>query len=220
MVRCGGAAHAVELVDVSGGGMCVGFAQGAAPAPDLGDIVEVEIRAEGLCAPLPAATAVVRVERDAGWLVLGLCFLDWMGLVAGLPKPLAAVFNLRRDPRLPMDPARPVAIALRGADGAFDLEGVLLDLSAGGASVAVDLAAQCHLRRVDDVVVRFELPGVDRTFTLQAVIRHRSWCGEALRLGLCFDTDASADVALQVASVQSYVERRLDQTLQQIADGP
>lgn len=212
-----GGTCAAELIDVSGGGMCVAFAADAAPRAELGTVLEVHIMDAVLPVPLHAAAAVVRIENDDGWCVLGLQFLDWMGLVAAVPKHLAGLFNLRLDPRLQMDPAQPVQVVLHDVEGEFEVRGVLLDLSRGGLSLSADLTAQCYLKRVDDVVVEFELPGIDRTFRLASVIRNRCLSGESVRYGIWFDGEASADLELQTNTIGAYVEQRLEWALQHLS---
>ncbi|HEX5051845.1 MAG TPA: PilZ domain-containing protein [Planctomycetota bacterium] len=212
----GGTFHAT-MQDASGRGMSVVFEADLGPSVELGSAVTARLSAEEFAKPIDVPAIVVRTETVDERLVLGLQFVDWLGLAAALPKGFASLFNLRAHPRLVLNPSAPVEIVIKDMLGAFDLRGVVHDVSRSGLSFSTELLGQCILNRVDHVIASFTLPDLDRRFSFGSRIPYRCLVGESLRYGLWFDGTASREFVTQTAALGAYVEERLGAALKVVS---
>ncbi|MFO1078111.1 MAG: PilZ domain-containing protein [Planctomycetota bacterium] len=209
--------HEGRVLDISGGGIRIAVTDELTQLPVLGKVCTVRLSANVLAVPIDAPAMVIQAEQtEAGEQTLGLQFLDWMGLAAEIPVGLATQFNLRRDPRLALDPSMPVGVTVRATDDSFQVVGVVCDVSRSGVGISVPVVAQVAMDRCNRCVVQFSLPGLARSLEFGCLIRHRSLDGETLRYGLWFDADASAHFGLQQALLGEYVEERIEAGLRNL----
>jgi hypothetical protein len=197
-----------QVVDISGGGVCVILPSELPDTPVLGNVMILELGSSLLPAPIESAATVIQSDATDQGTVVRLQVLDWMGLAAMVPAEIAQLLNLRAGPRFELDPAAPVRIALRGVDIAFTVDGVLRDISRGGLALHAPLIAECALRKTDRIQVTFELPALDRKFSFVAAIRHRHLAGDSVCYGVCFDADATPDFQAQQAAIEGFIQER------------
>ncbi|MCA8948235.1 MAG: PilZ domain-containing protein [Planctomycetes bacterium] len=205
-----GGTLAAELLDISGSGLRLTLVEEYDRPAELGDTLTVRVHSDDLRQPLEIAALVVHSEHvDRRW-EFGLQFLDWMGVVASVPKSMATMFNLRADPRLVMDPSIPVEVLIRGFESEFELRGVLCDVSRSGLSFSTQLLSKCVLNHIDHCIVEFTPPGQRRLYVFGSCIRYATLTGDSLRYGVWFDPTLTADFGLQQATLGAYVEERLE----------
>lgn len=215
-VDSAGVGTPVTIEDISAQGLRALLPPESEGCPELGSVLTVRFDSPPLRAPVDTPATVVHVAATGSALAIGVQFLDWMGLVATMPRALAPLFNQRQDPRLELDAAVPVEVLVRGPGDAYEVRGVLLDVSRGGLSFSASLLSQCAMRRSDTCYVDFQLPGGDRKFAFSCRICSRTLYGESLRYGVLFDRDYTPSFGLQQAALDAWVRARLDAALREL----
>lgn len=211
-----GVSSPVTVEDIAAQGLRVVLPPDFADSPDLGQVLTVRFDAPSLRAPIDAPATVVHVAQSDSVCSIGLQFLDWMGLVAAMPKALAPTFNQRQDPRFELDAAVPVEALVRGPGDANEVRGVLLDLSRSGLSFSASLLSQCAMKRSDVCCVEFQLPDVDRKFSFSCRICSRTLYGESLRYGVLFDRDHTPSFGRQQGALDVWIKGRLEAALREL----
>lgn len=212
----GARGYPASILDAAAGGMRVVLTPAPPESIGLGDVFQVRIESSALPAPIETPAVVVHAEPDEGAMLLGLRFLDWMGLAAQAPSSIASVFNMRMDRRLVCDPANPIDVTVRGLRNAFELPGVLCDVSRSGLCFSASVLSQCALAHTNACIVEFSLPGSTQRFSFGANIRYRSLSGESLRYGLWFDRCLTEGFVAQQTALSECIEARLDAALQEL----
>lgn len=201
----------VELADLSAEGAGIRL-----PRFDrmlaVGERVELAI-CSGMRQEVVLAARVVGSRKDGpGHVRYGVEFLDAERALAGLDPAYFRHFNRRRERRIPPSLDRRPSVLVRWGERAC--EGVLCDLSEGGAAVSGSAEALCGLAELTQVSLRFALPGIAEPFELRATLRHRTRGRARVQLGLEFDradrgfeareTELSAFVRARVAEAERW----------------
>jgi len=209
LLGAGNTLHPASIVDASGGGMRLMLANNHPQDIGLGTVYQLRLKSKALPSTIDTPAMIVHAQREESGLLLGMRFLDWMGLKALVPASITALFNMRQEPRLALDPSSPIAVMVRGVGDSFEQRGVVLDLSCSGMSFSTSRLAQRTLGRSDECSVEFTPPGLERRFRFAATIRDRSWQGESLRYGVWFDRDFTEGFVALQQELGQYVEARL-----------
>jgi len=195
----------VELADLSAEGAGIRL-----PRFDrvlaVGERVELAI-CSGMRQEVVLAARVVGSRKDGPAHVrYGVEFLDAQRALAGLDPAYFRHFNRRRERRVPPSfDRRPAVLVLWGERAC---EGVLCDLSEGGAAVSGSAEALCGLEELATVTLRFALPGIAEPFEVRASLRHRTRGRARVQLGLEFDRADRAFEARE-AELRAFVRARI-----------
>jgi hypothetical protein len=208
--------HHGTILDASAGGMRLMLSGNHPDDVALGTVYQVRLTSKAFRQSIHTPAMIVHAEHDDGELLLGLRFLDWMGLKAMVPASVAPLFNLRQDPRLVLDPSMPVEVIVRGVTEVFELRGTVLDVSRSGMSFSASLLSQCALGRADQCSLEFTPPGIERCFRFGANIRNRSLQGESLRYGVWFERDLTEGFVLLQEDLAQYVDARLEAAMRDL----
>lgn len=195
----------VELADLSAEGAGIRL-----PRFDrvlqVGERVELAI-CSGMRAEVVLAARVVGSRKDGPTHVrYGVEFLDAERALSGLDPAYFRHFNRRRERRVPPSLDRRPVVHLRW--GERSCEGLLCDLSEGGAAVSGPADGLLGLEDLTMVQLRFSLPGIASPFELRACLRHRTRGRARVQLGLEFDRADRAFEARE-AELRGFVQARV-----------
>lgn len=174
----------VELADLSAEGAGIRLPR-FDRALAVGERVELAI-CSGMRQEVVLAARVVGSRKDGPAHVrYGVEFLDAERALAGLDPAYFRHFNRRRERRVPPSLDRRPTVLVSW--NTRTCEGVLCDVSEGGAAVSGPAEAFEGLEELSMVKLRFHLPGIAEPFELRACLRHRTRGRARVQLGLEFD---------------------------------
>jgi c-di-GMP-binding flagellar brake protein YcgR len=212
-----GQLQTARILDVSGGGMRLLLPRGFEPAPRLGGVLRLQLVSSLVDAPVESPAAVVREEATDRGTIVGVQFLDWLGLAAIMPAELATLFNLRAGRRYEFAPTERIDVAVQGIDLELEVIGQLADLSRGGLSFYTLPVADCIIAMAEFVQVGFELPELDERLEFTGRIVHRHMVGDSVRYGVAFDEERSQRFEEQQRAIDEYVTERVGAALRALA---
>ena len=200
-----------EVVDVTIDGAGTRFEREAAPAFALGHPVTLIFSAAWLDEPVDVS-AKVRSRAGQGEYQqyhYGFAFDQSAELPNRLPKRVFQVFNRRGAPRVPLDPTKPVEVAIKAPGvGTSTVTGCLKDISVSGLALLVEPEAAYTLGALDVIEMSFHLPTRDKAFQLVGWIRNRELVHEHVRYGVEFDHTHSQVFSPAARKIFAYVMHR------------
>jgi hypothetical protein len=212
-----GQLQGIRILDVSGGGMRLLFPRGFDPAPRLGRVLHLQLVSRLVDVPIESPVAVMREEASDRGTIVGVRFLDWLGLAAMVPPELATLFNLRAGPRCEIAPSERIEVTVLGVERPFEVRCQLADVGRGGVSFFTLPVTDSAISMAEFVRVGFELPGAPGRCQFVGRIVHRNLVGDSVRYGVAFDGDRSERFAEQQQVIDGWVEARLRAALAALA---
>lgn len=204
-----------EVLDLSVRGCGAVFQPLVLPDLEIGDEVEVEFRSLLLMQPLRTRATVRRVGELPGRSLLGLEFHDPAGLAERIPFVLAADFDRRRSPRAVLtEDVRVRLLTLELADRA-----ALLDLSVGGARLALGASLAFRIHPEDQLELRFRLPEQDDELWLFGHVRELRLSDSQVSCSVSFDAQTTVDYQSQSARIAAFVAARRRRAQRRRLDG-
>ena len=193
-----------DVLDLSVRGCGAVFRPLVLPDLSVGDEVEVEFRSLLLLEPLRVRAVVRRVGELPGRSLLGLEFRDPEALAERIPFVLAPDFDRRRTPRTVLgEEVRVQVTTLELADRA-----TLLDLSTGGARLALGAGLAFRVHQDDTLEIRFQLPGQPGELWLFGTVRDVRLSDQQVTCSLRFDTETTVRYDEQRERIADFIEER------------
>lgn len=204
-----------EVLDLSVRGCGAVFQPLVLPDLAVGDEVEVEFRSLLLMQPLRTRATVRRVGELPGRSLLGLEFHDPEGLAERIPFVLSADFDRRRSPRTVItEDVRVRLLTLELADRAS-----LLDLSVGGARLALGASLAFRIHPEDQLELRFTLPEQETELWLFGSVRELRLSDQQVSCSVSFDAQTTVDYQAQSARIAEFIATRRRRAQRRRLDG-
>jgi hypothetical protein len=208
-----------RIVDVSLGGVGVFFDQWRGATFALKEQVSLELTSASLAKPLLVPGLVRRRAAVQGGQLYGFEFVNWVGLLAQLPRPLAKLFNQRGDLRVKPDPASAIAVLVEKEYPRIKMEATLRDISSNGISVSAPYTVENLLLSERSIKVTFFLPTPLAKLVFWGSVLHRSLGGRGISYGILFDKEKTPQFQKKQGLVVEYINERRRQTLTRSAPG-
>ncbi len=213
-VRAGDGNVAVgEMADADPKLVKVRFHRDSAPRHAIGEKVELSLTSDSLPEPIELEMRLRGRGEDDQHRVYELAIERRTKHARRMATAFLNLVGGRGSYRLPLfDADTPLAVSVLAQSGeaSHELQGVVQDLSIGGARVLMKDDADAVLHRVEDIEVRLQLPDDDEALALTAHIRHRS----AVKGGVCyrlrFDPEHSPDFVAQQERISGFIAGRME----------
>ena len=210
-----GIGHPCEVLDLSLGGAAICFAATKAPAICRGQEVTLEFQSMARERDVRAKARIVVVVADSVRVRCGLMFTETGALLEQLDAYHARLFNRRRFPRVLPDLRTKLSLHISWEGGA--LEARAHDISAGGLGIGLTREAANELAGVEQVQVRFRIPGSNEDWTVGARVACLSALSRGVMVGLEFLEEGG--IASYRPQLEAFVEERINQISQWNAAG-
>ncbi len=205
-----GVGHPCEVLDLSLGGAAICFPAVKAPAICRGQEVLLEFQSMAREKDVSAKAKIVVVVADSVRVRCGLMFSETGALLEQLDAYHARLFNRRRFPRVLPDLRTKLALQITWEGGA--LEARAHDISAGGVGIGLTREAANELAGVEQVQVRFTIPGTSENCSVGARVACLRALSRGVMVGLEFLEEGG--IAPYRARLEAFVEERISQISQ------
>ena len=122
-----------------------------------------------------------------------------------LSHGLCTLFNQRCVPRVAPERSHPIAVHLH-LPGEGSHTARLIDISILGLAVELNAAFAGEVHQADGLMVEFNLPGIEDSIQMFAIVRAMRATGRTCRVGLEFDQERSREFSKQQKSIFRYVK--------------
>jgi hypothetical protein len=140
----------------------------------------------------------------AGMSYLGVAFENLGDLYSQLEHGMGSYFNRRRSKRVNTVDQKELSGKIKSPRHAESIR--IRDLSATGASVALNSFQATDIEVGSMVDLRLTLPRGGEELSGRTIVRHRDQTGPTVRLGLEFDADPTVGFARHSAKLEEFVE--------------
>lgn len=195
------------LLELSRRGCSVRFSRTHAPALALAGSVDLRLGGGRLSEPLWLSARVEERLEEAEWRRYHFAFEEEDLAAEALGPTLHRLLNRRRSFRVTPDPEHPPALRLQVGESERELRAQLCDLSAEGASLAVETGLEELCHELDEVRLALELDAGE-PLELRGRIQNRRVGHAGVLWGVAFDGARSPEFEASQARILQYVMRR------------
>lgn len=195
-----------EFLDLSVQGLGARFPIEHDPQLAADDVVELTIESPEHGRVMTPARTVYGQPDEERYIRYGFEFINIGNLYSQLDSFYARLFNRRGSERVRPSLDQSVPITLTW--GRKELEAQVHEISATGAGLVLPMADAFRLQGVDEVGVRFRLPGLKDDFRGTARILNRKQSGGKVFLGVAFDLGEESALRPLQPRLERFVEER------------
>lgn len=198
-----------EVVDLSLKGATILFPVAQGPNFTVGESVTLDLHSVKASLRLVQVRATVQARSELeDARRFGLSFSDPAVLRSELSARLLRLFNQRKAFRV--EPSDSVPVDVRVCVEELEIVARLQDISSAGVGLLMDAESEARLSRVENVILKLQLPPDGRILTFRASIRNRTRqeAEGAVHYGLRLESSGTPRFSEQQTDVVNYVMDR------------